>query len=144
MIRSTSPVAELGVRAATPPALMVGMFLFFAGHNRPGGGFAAGLIIGAVVALRWMVGLRTTVVPSQLMAAGIVIVAGVALAPVLFGSVVLDQAVWSTSLPVLGKVKAGSAAIFDIGVSAIVVGLVIAVIDGLSPATTSAPEGQSS
>ena len=36
--------------SATPIlALMLAGFLFFAGHNQPGGGFAAGLVIGSVV-----------------------------------------------------------------------------------------------
>ena len=46
MISSRSPIVELGVRAASPLALVVAAFLFFAGHNRPGGGFAAGLVLG--------------------------------------------------------------------------------------------------
>ena len=57
MIRGRSPVARAAIRAASPLAMLVGAYLFFAGHNRPGGGFAAGLVVGAVVALRMIVGL---------------------------------------------------------------------------------------
>ena len=56
MIRGRSPVVRSAIRAASPLALLVAAFLFFAGHNQPGGGFAAGLVIGAVVALRTVAG----------------------------------------------------------------------------------------
>ena len=66
-----------------------------------------------------------------LMAIGGVVAGAVALAPLLGGGTVLDQAVVDAALPVLGEVKSGSALLFDAGVTAIVVGLVIAVLDGL-------------
>ena len=53
------------------------------------------------------------------------------LAPLLWGDPFLDQAVVEVTLPVLGKIKTGTAAAFDAGVVLIVVGLVVAVLDGL-------------
>ena len=47
------------------------------------------------------------------------------------GDVGLDMYVWETTLPILGKVKAGTALIFDLGVTVIVLGLIAAVLDGL-------------
>lgn len=131
MINAKSPVIGTGVRAATPLAIVVSIYLLLAGHNAPGGGFAAGLVLGSVVALRTVVGLQRPTHGVGLNAAGLVIVVLTALAPVLFGGVLLDQAVWSFEVPVIGKVKTGSALPFDIGVMLIVVGLVVAVLDGL-------------
>jgi len=111
--------------------VVVAGYLFFAGHNRPGGGFAAGLVLGAVVALRVVVGLQRPRHALALMAAGGVLVATEALAPLLAGQPLLDQVVWEATVPVLGKVKAGSALVFDLGVTVIVLGLVTAVLDGL-------------
>ena len=144
MISVHSPIVAVGVRAVTPLAVVVAAYLFFAGHNQPGGGFAAGLVLGAVLSLRTVAGLYEPVHGSKLMAAGILVAAAVALAPAVFGDGLLDMAVWSAELPILGKVKSGTAAIFDIGVVLIVVGLVDSVLDGLgtddiaieSPATS--------
>ena len=131
MIRSRSPVVVTAIQVASPLALMVGTYLFFAGHNQPGGGFAAGLVFGAVVALRTIVALERPRDATKWFAVGTVLIAIVALAPLLGGEPVLDQVVVSRELPLLGKVKSGSAIVFDAGVTAIVVGLFIAVFDGL-------------
>ena len=48
----------------------------------------------------------------------------------LWGEPLLDQVVVSWDVPVLGKVKTGSALVFDLGVVAVVVGLIVALLDG--------------
>lgn len=131
MIRGRSPVVRNAIQTASPLALMVAAFLFFAGHNQPGGGFAAGLVIGAVVALRTVTGLGRPHDATRWFAVGTALVTLVALAPLLGGEPVLDQVVITEELPLLGKVKSGSALVFDAGVTAIVVGLFVAVFEGL-------------
>ena len=131
MISVHSPIVAVGVRAVTPLAVVVAAYLFLAGHNQPAGGFSAGLVLGAVLSLRTVAGLYHPVHGSKLMAAGIMVAAAVALVPAAVGGGMLDMVVWSGELPLLGKVKTGTAAIFDIGVVLIVVGLVDAVLDGL-------------
>ena len=38
-------------------AVLVGsLYLLFAGHNQPGGGFVGGLVAGAAIALRYLAG----------------------------------------------------------------------------------------
>ncbi len=70
-------------------------------------------------------------------------VAIVALAPLLWGKTMLDQQVISVEWPLLGTIKSGSALPFDIGVAAIVVGLIIALLHGLSrPASGEEPNEQ--
>lgn len=131
MIARTSPIVSLAVRAVTPIALIVATYVFFAGHNQPGGGFAAGLMLGAIVVLRTLAGIqRPTHAPVWLSVGG-VIAGVVALAPLLWGERLLDQVVVTWEVPALGTVKTGSALLFDLGVVAIVVGLVIALLDGL-------------
>jgi multisubunit Na+/H+ antiporter MnhB subunit len=88
-----SPIVSLGVRAATPLALVIAVFVFFAGHNRPGGGFAAGLLIGAVLVLRSIAGFPLPFRAIPLLATGTIIACTVALAPMLWGNVFLDQVV---------------------------------------------------
>jgi multicomponent Na+:H+ antiporter subunit A len=66
-----------------------------------------------------------------LLTVGGVLAGSVALAPVVVGHAVLDQVVVTATIPLLGTVKSGSALVFDSGVTLIVVGLVVAVLDGL-------------
>jgi multisubunit Na+/H+ antiporter MnhB subunit len=131
VISRTSPITSLAVRAVTPIALVVAAYVLFAGHNQPGGGFAAGLMLGAIVVLRTIAGMQRPVGAMTWLAAGGVIAGAVAIAPMLWGEPLLDQVVVSWDLPVLGTVKTGSALVFDLGVVAIVVGLVLALLDGL-------------
>ncbi len=126
-----SRAIELAVRTVTPVALLVAAFLFFSGHNQPGGGFAAGLVIGAVMGLRMIAGMPFPRNPGLFLAAGAVVVGLTAVAPLLWGDPFFDQVVLEWDVPILGKVKTGSAAVFDLGVVLIVVGLVVAVLDGL-------------
>ncbi len=131
MITMRSLVVHDGIRLASPLAIVVATVLFFAGHNQPGGGFAAGLVLGAVMALRSVTGLGVPRHPVRMMSIGGTIVGCVALAPLVIGDVVLDQYIWERTVPVLGKVKAGTALILDAGVVLIVVGLILAMLDAL-------------
>ncbi len=131
MIRTRSLVARHGVQVATPLAILIGTYLLLAGHNNPGGGFAAGLVFGAVAVLRTVVGLQRPTGAVALIAMGICVVVAVAALPLMWGDGLLDQQIWSAELPLMGKVKSGTALPFDIGVTAIVVGVVLALVDGL-------------
>ncbi|MYE09982.1 MAG: Na+/H+ antiporter subunit A, partial [Acidimicrobiaceae bacterium] len=118
MIDGSAPMIRLGIRAASPFAVIVGCYLLFAGHNNPGGGFAAGLVFGAVLALRTIAGFHQPTYGITLVAAGVFVVAGVALMPLLWGAPLFDQQVLSVEVLMLGKIKTGSALPFDIGVAA--------------------------
>lgn len=131
MISSRSPIVQRAIRAAGPLAVVVALFLFFAGHNRPGGGFASGLVFGAVIALRTITGMSRPRNATKLLAWGGLIAGLVAAAPLLWGDPLLDQVVVEFDVPVLGKIKSGTALLFDAGVTLIVVGLVVAVLNGL-------------
>ncbi len=131
MISRTSPIVSLAVRAVTPIALLVAAYVLFAGHNQPGGGFAAGLMLGAIIVLRTVAGLQQPRHATWWMAVGGVIAGLVAIGPLLWGEPLLDQVVVTWDVPVLGTVKSGSALLFDLGVVGLVVGLVLALLDGL-------------
>jgi multicomponent Na+:H+ antiporter subunit A len=128
MIAERSMVVRTGIQLASPLAAVVAAYLFFAGHNQPGGGFAAGLVLGAVVALRMVVGLSHPRRPTHLLVAGGLVVGLAAFLPVLGGGILLDQVVVEGRLPVVGSIKTGSALVFDLGVTLIVVGLVSTVL----------------
>lgn len=132
MIRKRSPMTRISVRLVTPPALLIGLYLLFAGHNNPGGGFAAGLVFGAVVMLRNLAEIDAPRHARKLVAVGLLAAVAVAAIPAMSGGVLFDQVIGDVEVPVLGKVKGGSALPFDIAVAAIVVGLVVALLDGLA------------
>jgi len=134
MIARTSPIVALAVRAVTPIALLIAAYALFVGHNQPGGGFAAGLLLGAVVVLRTVAGLQQPKYAAVLLAVGGIIVGVDAIAPLFWGEPLLDQVVVSWDAPVLGTVKTGSALVFDLGVVAVVVGLIVALLDGFDAA----------
>lgn len=139
-MEARSPVLQLAVQAASPLAVVAAVYLLFAGHNRPGGGFAAGLVLGAVITLRTVAGLQRPSHGTALITTGVLVVTTVALAPLLWGDTLLDQQVLSFDAPVLGTIKTGSAFPFDVGVTAIVVGLVVALLDGLSASALDDPD----
>ena len=115
----TSPVVALSVRMVTPFVLLIAVYITLAGHNRPGGGFAAGLLIGAVIVLRSVAGLRRPTNGIGLLAIGGLIVVVTAIAPMFWGDVLLDQVVIERSVGALGTLKTGTALVFDLGVVAI-------------------------
>lgn len=122
--RQQNTVVQDAIRVVSPFAVVAAAMVFFAGHNAPGGGFAAGLVLGAVLALRQLVGLGAPARPVLYMALGGLVIAAVAVAPIVGGRTALDQSVWSWDLPVLGTMKWGTALLFDVGVSMVVVGLI--------------------
>src|SRR3546814_19625623 len=74
--------------------------------------------------------------PWTILGAGLVLAAGVATVPVLLDDAVMQGWKLALDIPVLGKTKVTSALVFDIGVAAVVVGLVFLVFEafGADPA----------
>jgi multicomponent Na+:H+ antiporter subunit A len=117
-------------------AMLVGsIYLLFAGHNQPGGGFVGGLVAGAAVALRYVAGgideVRrvSPVRPWTLLGTGVILATSTALVPVLLGHPVLDHGLFEAEVPLLGDVKATSALPFDLGVYLVVVGVILMVVE---------------
>jgi multicomponent Na+:H+ antiporter subunit A len=117
-------------------ALQLGsLWLLFAGHNQPGGGFVAGLVAGSAVALRYLAGGTDEVqglsrfAPWTILGAGLLAAGLTATVPVLLGDAVLEAALLELHLPLIGAVTVTSPLVFDIGVYLVVVGLVLMVIE---------------
>ena len=131
--------------------LTASIYLLFAGHNQPGGGFVGGLVAGAAIALRYVAGgideVRrvSPLKPWTILGSGIVVAVGCALVPVLWGNPVLDNGSWGVHVPALGKVKLSSASLFDLGVYLVVIGLVLMVVEAFGErfaAAGGAPDGE--
>jgi multicomponent Na+:H+ antiporter subunit A len=109
--------------------LVLSVYLHFAGHNQPGGGFIAGLVAGAALVLRFVSGsglftARQSVTNQTLLGVGIVLVVGTAMAGLVLGNSVLEHHAWTfDDVPVLGNIKLTSALFFDTGIYLVVVGM---------------------
>lgn len=143
-----SPLLVDADRVLVHPMLLFALYLLLAGHNRPGGGFVAGLVVAAAVALRARVSgsleaqRLVRVRPGTLLGGGLLLALAVGIAPLLAGAPLLDARFVSLDLPLFGSVKPTSALLFDVGVAMIVVGVVTAVVVAfLPPAPPGAADG---
>jgi multicomponent Na+:H+ antiporter subunit A len=126
-----SVMFEVVTRTIFHSMVVFGLFLLFSGHNAPGGGFAAGLMVGIALAVRYLAGGRyelgeaLPVQPGLLLGTGLFLSAGVGLAALLLGHEVLESFIVDLYVPVLGKIHLVTSLFFDVGVMLVVVGLVL-------------------
>ena len=126
---------SVSVRVAFPVVMIASLWLLFAGHNQPGGGFAGGLLAGAAISLWYIAGgfeevrRHSRFRPWTVLGTGLLLSASTAAAPLLFGRDVLQASFLSFDLPVLGTIKVTSALAFDVGVYVLVVGLMLMVFE---------------
>ena len=126
-----SVVLETAVRMVFHTVLLFSLYLLFAGHNQPGGGFVGGLVAGCAFVLRYVAGGRAAlkaavpIDPGVPLGVGLVLAAGTGAAALILGGQFLESAKVELDLALLGHVKLVSALAFDIGVYLVVVGLVL-------------------
>ena len=141
----TSPLLRDGDRILVPPLLLFALYLLMAGHNRPGGGFVAGLVVAAALVLRAQARTVDTALrmlplpPVKLLALGLLIACAVAGAPLAFGGGVLDQPFVEQTWPLFGEVKLTAAFAFDIGVATLVAGVVGGVLEAFGDTDPTGP-----
>ena len=129
-----SVVLEVVTRLVFHAMLVFSVFLLFAGHNAPGGGFAAGLVAGIALTIRYLAGGRyelgeaVPIHPGLLLGTGLFLSVGVGLLPLAFGGDMLQSALVEVDLGPIGVVKLVTALFFDIGVFLVVIGLVLDVL----------------
>jgi multicomponent Na+:H+ antiporter subunit A len=132
-----SVVFEVVTRLTFHAILVLSLYLVFAGHNAPGGGFAGGLVAGLALVVRYLAGGRyefNTAVPINagwLLGCGLFLSAGTGLVGILLGGNVLQTAIVEFDVTVLGHVKLVTSVFFDVGVYLLVIGLVVDVIRSL-------------
>lgn len=136
-VQRRSVILEVGTRIIFRTLVLVSLYFLFAGHDYPGGGFAAGMTAGIALVLRYVAGGRyelgvaIPLHPGHLMGWGLVIAALAATVPVFFGGTIFQTAKFYFTLPALGEMKIATALFFDIGVYLIVVGLVLDILRSL-------------
>ncbi|WP_022886040.1 Na+/H+ antiporter subunit A [Glaciibacter superstes] len=135
--KNRSILIEVLVRLLFHPAIIVSIYLLFAGHNAPGGGFAGGLLAGLALVARYLAGGRyelgeaAPIDPGKILGLGIILAVGTAVASLFFGGLPLESAYFTADIPVLGHLSFGTSTIFDIGVYLVVMGLALDILRSL-------------
>lgn len=118
--------------------LTLGTYLFFSGHNAPGGGFIGGLVLASAFVLLLLAYDIETVrksipVDFKIIAAiGVLIVLLSGLLPAIFGGPFLKQSFAHINVPFFGDVELSTVTFFEAGVALTVVGVVVTIILSIS------------
>lgn len=118
-------------RLILPLALMVGLYLFLRGHNQPGGGFIAGLVVAVALILQYVASGLGSMQKSMrldfhpMLAVGLLIAGITGIGAWFWGHPFLKS--WYDYFHILGlsEFELASAALFDVGVFLTVVGAVM-------------------
>jgi len=117
---------------------MVAVFFLLRGHNEPGGGFVAGLIVATAVILQYLVGgtawaeSRTRIHPQYWIGLGLLCAAGAGLSAWLVPRQFLSALAWHATLPVIGEVHLSTVLLFDLGVFLLVIGATVLILVALA------------
>ncbi len=125
-------------RVLLPLSLMVGIYILLRGHNMPGGGFIAGLIVAVAFLMQYMASgyvwaHRRARFDAHVMIGGGVLLAGATgIASLVFDRPFLTSTFGYFHIPVFGEVELASAMAFDIGVFFTVIGTCLLALATLS------------
>lgn len=118
--------------------LTLALYLFFSGHDNPGGGFIAGLVLASSFVLLLLAFDIETVkkgIPfdfKYVAALGVFIVLSTGISVTLLGQPFLNQSFLHMQIPYYGIVELTTVTIFETGVALTVVGVVVTIILSIS------------
>lgn len=128
----------VATRVMMPLALMVAAYIFFRGHNLPGGGFIAGLIAAIAMLMQYMASGFGWAAERQrfyyhgVIGSGVLIAAITGMGAWLAGMPFLTSAFGYLHWPPLEEFEWATAALFDLGVFLAVVGAVMLTLESLA------------
>ncbi|GJL75013.1 monovalent cation/H+ antiporter subunit A [Nitrosomonas sp.] len=121
-------------RLLLPLALLVSMFILLRGHNLPGGGFIAGLIMAVALVMQYLANgviwtqARLPIDMRLVIGFGLLIATVTGLASWVFGYPFLTSTFTHIHWPVIGEFELASAMAFDLGVYLVVVGATLLIL----------------
>lgn len=127
-------ILRITIRYLLPLLLLFAIFIFLRGHNEPGGGFAAGLIAAASIALYTIAfgAARARQVLSidtrTLIGVGIFLALLSGVVPVLLGQPFLTGTWFTIHIPGISPIELGTPILFDLGVFLAVAGVTLTFI----------------
>ncbi len=116
-----------------PLLLLFAVFLLLRGHNEPGGGFVAGLVVAMALVLHaGTFGIPASrrvlrVDPSRLLGGGLLVALASGLPATLQGRPFMS-AVWTTVPKSGAALDVGTPLLFDLGVCLVVIGVVLTIV----------------
>jgi multicomponent Na+:H+ antiporter subunit B len=119
---------EATARVLQPLILFFSVFVLLEGHDAPGGGFVGGLTAAAALVLHGLAyghesARRALPVRAETVAAaGLLVAASTAVAPLLWGRPLLTAAWTKLDLGDFGALSLGTPLLFDVGVYLVVLG----------------------
>jgi multicomponent K+:H+ antiporter subunit A len=125
-------------RVMMPIVLMVGVFIFLRGHNAPGGGFIAGLVVAIGLLMQYMASGFTWAAARQafpyhgVIAVGIIVAALTGIASWLAGYPFLTSSYGYFTIPPIETFELATASAFDLGVFLCVLGAVMLTLESVS------------
>ncbi|THH37037.1 monovalent cation/H+ antiporter subunit A [Aliishimia ponticola] len=128
----------IATRLLMPIAVLVGAYIFLRGHNQPGGGFVAGLIISIALLMQYMASgfawaqARQKMEYHGMIGWGVVIAGLTGTAAWLFGAPFLTSTFGYFHFPPIEEFELASAMAFDLGVFLAVLGAVMLMLYSLS------------
>lgn len=128
----------VAARVMLPLALLVGVFIFLRGHNVPGGGFIAGLVVSVALIMQYMASgfgwaaQKIRLDYHAMIGSGVLLAGLTGIGSWLFGYPFLTSSVLHLDLPALGEIHIASAMFFDAGVFSVVVGATMLALSQLS------------
>jgi multicomponent K+:H+ antiporter subunit A len=131
-------IMVVSTRVMLPLALMVAVYIFLRGHNMPGGGFIAGLVVSIALIMQYMASgfawaqQQMRIAYDAMIGAGVLIAAATGIASMVVGYPFLTSAFDYFTLPVVGEIELASAMMFDAGVFLTVLGAVMLALANLS------------
>lgn len=118
--------------------LTLGVYLFFSGHNAPGGGFIGGLVLGSAIVLLYITYDLETIhkkMPfdfKKVAAFGVLLATGTAIGSIFFDAPFLTQTKGSFTFPIIGEKDLTTVTIFEAGVALTVIGTLVTIILSIS------------
>jgi len=125
-------------RVTMPVVLMVGFYIFLRGHNEPGGGFIAGLVVSIAVVMQYMASgfswasARLRYPYHGVIGAGVLIAGLTGIGSWFFGKPFLTSDFTYVRIPPFEKFELATATLFDLGVFLAVVGAVMLSLESFS------------
>lgn len=125
-------------RVIMPVVLLVGFYIFLRGHNEPGGGFIAGLIVSIAVVMQYMASgfswasARLKYPYHGVIGAGVLVAGLTGIGSWFVGKPFLTSDFTYVRIPPFHKFELATAALFDLGVFLAVVGAVMLSLESFS------------
>lgn len=125
-------------RVLMPIALLVGIFIFLRGHNEPGGGFVAGLVVAIALLMQYMASGfawtqdRQRIEYHTMIGFGVIIAGLTGAGAWVVGRPFLTSAFTYIHLPPIEEFEIATAMLFDLGVFLTVLGAVMLMLYSLS------------